>query len=81
MSGQIEYSWEAQLLRAVASPHTGRRDVAETYRHAKDSGEDVEWERVHQAIVARWSHFAVEWIRREASRDAAAINADAEGKE
>jgi hypothetical protein len=57
-----------RLLQKIGNPLTKRLDVAQAYRYAIQFGEDVEWDRVHQAIVHRWSHFAVEWIRREAKR-------------
>lgn len=59
---------EGQLLRAIANKHCKRRDVARAYRLALNSSDDekVDWEKVHNAIVARWSYFAVEWISRQA---------------
>lgn len=64
------YSCESRLLREIANYHFKRRHIAETYRDALYSGEEVDWEKVHQAIIERWSYFALEWIRREANRRA-----------
>ena len=59
---------EWRLLQAIANPQLKLRDVVEVYQHAKRFGEDVNWERVHQEIIHRWSCFALEWIRREAGK-------------
>ena len=63
-------SCENQLLRDIANTRLKRRDLAQTYRYAMQSDAQVDWEKVHQAIIDRWSYFGLEWIRREANRQA-----------
>lgn len=59
---------EATLLDEIANPQMKRADVASTYGLAILSGErdKIDWKRVHAAIVARWSVYALVWIKTEA---------------
>ena len=79
-SRQIETSHcEGLLMRAITNSHFKRRDVVWAYRIAVNSDQTIDWEKIHNAIVERWSHFAVEWIRRQASKHGAADATRAEG--
>jgi hypothetical protein len=57
---------EQTLLAEIADPGTSRRDVAQTYRLAMASSERVDWRRVNEAIIERWSLHALEWIKTQA---------------
>ena len=64
------------LLREIEDKTMKRKDVASTYGlaiHAERCGETVDWERVNEAIVGRWSRSALEWIKKEAWKQAAGI--------
>jgi len=65
---------EGTLLREIADPVFKRADVAQTYGLALVSGERdrVDWAKVNRAIVARWSVYALNWIKTRADRQAAA---------
>jgi len=67
VTGQVECSYEDRLLREITW-RSKKSEIVSTYRDAMNSGEKVDWDKIHSAIVDRWSHFAVEWIRREAKR-------------
>lgn len=55
-------------MREIAEPSIKRRDVAQTYRLAMDSSEcgRVDWAKVNQAIIARWSLSALGWVKKQA---------------
>lgn len=57
---------ENTLLREISDKTLKRRDIAQTYRLAMQSSEKVNWGKVNQAIIDRWSYFGLEWIRRQA---------------
>ena len=54
------------LLHEIADPKMTRHDVAKSYALAMKSSEDTDWARVNRAILARWSQYAVEWIKGQA---------------
>ena len=55
-----------QLLEEIANPKMYRLDVARTYALAIKSTEDVDWYKANEAIVARWSPYALRWIKEKA---------------
>jgi hypothetical protein len=59
---------EATLLREIADRHFKRNDVAKTYRLALASSErdQIDWRKVNQAIIKRWSPHALAWIKSRA---------------
>lgn len=59
---------EAMLLREIADKRMFRKDVAMTYALARQSSEapTVNWTKVHEAIIARWSPAALAWIKEQA---------------
>ena len=63
---------ERVLLREIADPQMKRRDVAITYRLSMAAwarnDEEIDWRKVNEAIIARWSRSALEWIKREAHK-------------
>lgn len=61
---------ENTLLREIANPVFKRKDVAATYALALRSSERdrIDWRRVNEAIIARWSSSALVWIKRRAWR-------------
>lgn len=58
------------LLDEIANPIFKRRDVAKTYalalRTHQAGHEQVDWKRVNDAIIARWSVHALNWIKEQA---------------
>lgn len=57
---------EATLLREIADPAMKRIDVAQTYWFSLRSSEEVDWAKVNQAIIARWSFNALTKIKEAA---------------
>lgn len=59
---------EETLLREIADKRMKQADVASTYGLALLSGErrQVDWKRVNQAIMARWSQSGLERIKARA---------------
>lgn len=57
---------EAALLAEIGDTCFKRADVAITYSLALRSSEQIDWEKVNCAIIARWSQSALNWIKREA---------------
>ena len=59
---------ENTLLDEIADPRMKRLDVAKTYCLALRSSErdQVDWKKVNQAIIDRWSCFALAWIKEQA---------------
>jgi hypothetical protein len=55
---------QGQLLEEVADPAMTRRQVALTYRLALRSEDRVDWPKVNQAIISRWSVSALLYIKR-----------------
>lgn len=54
------------LLDEIAMPEMKRKDVAKTYALSLRSSESVDWARVNQAIIDRWSFHALDWIKTQA---------------
>lgn len=59
---------EAQLLREIADPKMTRDDVALSYAFGIHGTEDVDWKRVNEAILERWSMSALHYIKTKAWR-------------
>lgn len=59
---------ESNLLQEIADKKMKRRDVAKTYALAVHSSEvnKVNWRKVNEAIVARWSLSSLNWIKQQA---------------
>ena len=59
---------EAMLLREIADKRMKRNDVAQTYALALRSSERdrIDWRKVNEAIIARWSFSALTWIKERA---------------
>jgi hypothetical protein len=45
-----------------------RREIAEIYEVALREGIAVNWERINEAIIARWSLSGLKWIKERAWR-------------
>jgi hypothetical protein len=56
------------LLDEIADPKMKRLDVAKTYCLALRSSErdTIDWTKVNEAIIARWSKSALLWIKERA---------------
>lgn len=54
------------LLREIAMPEITRDDIAETYAMAIVSGDKTDWRKVNEAIIARWSESARDYIKKQA---------------
>lgn len=59
---------ENQMMREITTPGFTRRDVAKSYALTLKSSEcsSVNWAKVNQAIIERWSPYALEWIKQQA---------------
>lgn len=59
---------ERVILAEIAEPSTRRVDVAKTYWFARRSREvnTINWPKIHQAILDRWSPHALKWIKEQA---------------
>ena len=59
---------ERQLLQEIADKSAKRIDVAKTYQMSMASSEcdSVDWAKVNKAIMDRWSHHALVWIKQKA---------------
>jgi hypothetical protein len=61
---------ESTLLREIATKELNREDIAQTYAMAIVSTEArnklIDWKKVNEAIVERWSPSAREWIKNQA---------------
>jgi hypothetical protein len=61
---------EKTLLSEIADKRFRRKDIAQTYALAIKSQEAtdglIDWKKVHQAIIDRWSLAAVHWIKEQA---------------
>jgi hypothetical protein len=62
---------QAQLLAEIADVAMKRADVAMTYRLAirasrGPGGATVDWRKVNEAIIERWSASGLTWIKRAA---------------
>lgn len=56
------------LLEEIANKKMFRNDVAKTYALTLRSSEcdKVDWGKVNQAILDRWSPYALKWIKERA---------------
>ena len=54
------------LLQEIAAKRYTRNTVAKTYALAIRGEVPVDWRRVNVAIIARWSPYALEWIKSRA---------------
>jgi hypothetical protein len=61
---------EMTLLSEIADKHFRRKHVAQTYAMALRSQEAkdglIDWKKINQAIIDRWSVAAVYWIKEQA---------------
>ncbi len=67
--GTIElFDCENTLLREIAMPEAKRLDIAKTYALALKSSEAfrIDWAKVNQSIIARWSRAGLRWIKERA---------------
>jgi hypothetical protein len=61
---------EMTLLSEIADKHFRRKDIAQTYamalrgQEAKDGL--IDWKKINQAIIDRWSVAALRWIKEQA---------------
>lgn len=54
------------ILDELKYPEITQKSVALTYALAIRSREDADWEKVNQAIIARWSQSGLERVKRMA---------------
>jgi hypothetical protein len=63
---------ESVLLMECGSPQIKRNGIAITYRLAmeadRDGRENINWEKVNTAIIARWSKSGLRYIKERAWR-------------
>lgn len=59
---------EQTLLEEIANPKMTRADVVLTYRLALGSSQLIDWRKVNEAIIARWSVSGLTWIKKRAWR-------------
>jgi hypothetical protein len=57
---------EQTLLEEIADKRMTRGDVALTYAFALYEGDDIDWPKVNQAIIDRWSLSALKYIKEAA---------------
>lgn len=60
---------QGQLEREIADPRMKRADVALTYAFGlRQEGEvrEVDWRKVNEAIIERWSMAGLKWIKTRA---------------
>ena len=57
---------ERVLLEEIEHPEFTRDMVALTYAMAIQSEETVNWRKIHEAIIDRWSWSALDYIKRKA---------------
>ena len=55
---------ESTLLSEIANIEVKKNDIAQTYRLTIESGEDVNWEKVNEAIITRWSRAGLKDIKK-----------------
>lgn len=69
MSVTIELACcEMVLMNEISIKAMKRRDIAQTYRLALQSSErdSIDWRKVNEAIIARWSVSGLNWIKEQA---------------
>lgn len=54
------------ILHEISMKEIKRRDVAQTYRLAMESGETIDWGIINRAIIERWSRSGLIWIKTQA---------------
>ena len=54
---------EEVILQEIGDKDFTRDDVAITYAFCIDSSEKVNFGRINKAIIGRWSHSALEYIK------------------
>ena len=54
------------LLQEIGCKDFTRNDIAKTYWFALRSSWPTDWERVNRAIIARWSFYALTYIKERA---------------
>ena len=54
------------LLNDISIKEMTKRSLAQTYALALRSSEETDWKRVNQAIIKRWSHSALNDIKKMA---------------
>lgn len=59
---------EAQMLREIADKRMTRDDVKVTYAFGLLTPREVDWRRVNEAIVERWSVSALAYVKEGAWR-------------
>jgi hypothetical protein len=60
---------EGQILREIADKRMTRDDVALTYAFGlRDAIDTVDWPKVNQAIIGRWSLSALKYVKTKAWR-------------
>ena len=57
---------QGELLREVADSRMKRDDVALTYAFALRSRDEIDWLKVNEAIIDRWSLSALKYIKERA---------------
>ena len=57
---------EETILQEIADKNFTRDSIAITYAFCIDSSENPDFAKINKAIVNRWSHNAVEYIKKEA---------------
>jgi hypothetical protein len=70
------------MLDELAMPKIRQKDVAVTYALARMcSNQPVDWKRVNQAIIAKWSLSGLQRIKNAAGRIMSLRDADAQQRE
>ncbi len=54
------------LLNEISRKELKRLDIAMTYRLAMESSEEKDWLKINKAIIERWSHAALIYIKEAA---------------
>lgn len=57
---------EGVLLEEIADKRLKREDVALSYAFAIRQGEKLDWRKINEAIIERWSPSALKWIKTRA---------------
>lgn len=55
---------ENVILEEIAVPEVKRKSIAQTYAFGIGSSEDINWKRINEAIVKRWSISGLNYIKR-----------------
>lgn len=68
-TGAVAVNWQQHILREIANPHCTRREVAHTYAillSLRQEGHTVDFQPIADAILQRWSMYALDWIVKHA---------------